>query len=259
MVSFRLGNNSEFDASSMKSVPQAENKIHITNRDTRGQGKITIPLGGNANDEESKFDQSGNYSTKIKIMTTGFMCSTNNTIDDDEDFNKIVFDTGDKSVTSRKKDGSKKQKKPKRKASEENQYLNGPKRQNTCSRRRQNTPLSQFNEILVNIIDSCITFDNTRMFHQPVRKADFPTYYDVIKTPMDLSTLKAKAKRCEYRTVEQFDKDLKLLQSNSELFNGIHHFVTTQAASIMERADLLVQADMFQLKELEEKVKEDEE
>jgi hypothetical protein len=178
----------------------------------------------------------------------------------DDDYGKIVLDTGDiNGERKMREDAPKKAKKPKRKTSEENMYLNGPKRQNTCSRRRQNTPLSQFNEILTNIIDNCITFDTTRMFHVPVKKAEAPNYYDVITNPMDLSTMKAKTKRCEYNTIDEFQNDMSLIKSNSEKFNGPIHFVTTQAGSIVDRAQLLVQSDSIQLEELEVKVKEDQE
>lgn len=110
------------------------------------------------------------------------------------------------------------------------------------------------NEILVNIVDMCITFDNTGMFHAPVKKRDVPTYYDEIKNPMDLSTLKSKAKRCEYTSIEQFESDLKLLKSNSAQFNGADHFITIQASNILERAELLIQTDIEVLRDLEVKV-----
>lgn len=167
-----------------------------------------------------------------------------------------MLDTSDNRTPkkSHSQSGAKKPKKPKPKAPEVNQYLKGPVRQNTGSRRRQNTPLSQMNEILCNIVDACITFDNTGMFHQPVKKKDAESYYDIIKNPMDLFTIKSKAKRCDYTHISQFEEDLKLLRTNSELYNGPNHFVTNQAVSILERADLLLQADGDQLKELEQKV-----
>jgi hypothetical protein len=171
--------------------------------------------------------------------------------------NRIVLNTGD-TPSNRNRDDSKRNKKPRRKASSDNQYLAGPKRQNTCSRRRQNTPLSQFNEILINIVDDCISGDSSRMFHTPVKKSEVPNYYDIVKNPIDLSTMKSKAKRCEYKTIEDFQKDMELLKSNSVLFNGEGHFVTNFANSILERAGYLIIADEYQLKELEQKVKEDE-
>lgn len=62
-----------------------------------------------------------------------------------------VYDDGDDSNTAQ---GAEKKKKAKKKAdSEFAQYLQPQTKQNIVSRRRQNTPESQFNEQLTNIID----------------------------------------------------------------------------------------------------------
>lgn len=226
MVSLRIPGGSDYDGASI-SGGYTDNRISINPRDISGHGKISIPL---ADGDESKL-----YGTD----------------NGDDDYGRIVLDTRE---GDRRKEAQRKAKKIKKPANNEDQYLNPPKKANMSSRRRQNTPLSQFNEILVNIIDSCITFDNTRLFHQPVKKADVPTYYDLIKNPIDLSGIKSKAKRCEYKTVEEFQSDFKLMKDNSEAFNGPTHFVTIQAVNIIERCELLVQSDMFQLKDLESKV-----
>lgn len=67
---------------------------------------------------------------------------------------------------------------------------------------------SEFNEKLADIIDDCILNDKSRLFHEEVRTKDFPDYYDKVKTPMALATLRGKCKRCEYDSLEQFKKDL---------------------------------------------------
>lgn len=62
-----------------------------------------------------------------------------------------VYDDGDDNNTAQ---GAEKKKKAKKKAdSEFAQYLQPQTKQNIVSRRRQNTPESQFNEQLTNIID----------------------------------------------------------------------------------------------------------
>lgn len=212
----------------------------------RGQGRepgtnrITLDLG-----EDSKYDRDGKSTSTKFLLDMG-----------DDDFGKIVLNASEGGSTKRK---DKKQKKKKKDPGMEFQYNPPPKPQNTTSRRRQNTPLSQFNELLVNIIDSCITYDNTRLFHAPVKKSDVPTYYDVIKEPIDLGTMKSKAKRCEYRTVAAFQNDILLMKTNSEIFNGAHHHVTVQAANIHERCEMLITADMPGLLDLEQKITEEEE
>lgn len=245
MISMRIHNMSEYDDSSIRSGGYIGSKASVRNRNDGRHGRISIPLIDN--DENGKTVKDGKL-LKFKPLTT---------IEFDDDSNRIVLNTGE-TTSNRNRDESRKNKKPKRKPSSENQYLAGPKRQNTCSRRRQNTPLSQFNEILVNIVDHCISGDSSRMFHTPVKKSEVPNYYDVVKNPIDLSTMKSKAKRCEYKTIDDFSKDFELLKSNSVLFNGEGHFVTNLASEIVEKAGYLIIADENQLKELEQKIKDDE-
>ena len=216
----RLDNISEYDES-VRSSSYVDNKTSHK-RDYPGHGKISIPLD-----------------------------------DIDEDMDEVFGNTErQRKGDNRDRSKSNKAKRENKSATENTQYLDGPKRQNTCSRRRQNTPLSQFNEILINIVDSCITFDNSQIFHNPVKKKDVPTYYDTIKNPMDLSTMKSKGKRCEYLTLDQFLGDLRLLKTNSEIFNGADHFITIQAVNIIERAEVLIQTDIEALKDLESKVEQ---
>ena len=65
--------------------------------------------------------------------------------------NKIRVGVSSDEATSQAQ--KKKKNKKKTEDAELSQYLHGPKRQNQGSKRRQNTPESQFNELLVNIID----------------------------------------------------------------------------------------------------------
>lgn len=63
------------------------------------------------------------------------------------------------------------------------------------------------NEIFGNVIDSCIIYDHSKIYHYPVKKKDAPNYYDVIKNPVDLTSMKNRAKRTEYESREQFMDD----------------------------------------------------
>ncbi|OHS96001.1 Bromodomain containing protein [Tritrichomonas foetus] len=62
----------------------------------------------------------------------------------------------------------------------------------------------------------------TMPFRQPVDpiRDSAPNYLEVIKTPMDLSTMKKKLLGDEYQTVESFIDDIKLICDNAKLFNG---------------------------------------
>ncbi len=104
------------------------------------------------------------------------------------------------------------------------------------SRKRRDTTDRQLNEIFEDIVDSCIKIDQTKIFHKPVKKKDYPDYYTIIEKPIDLYEIKNKTKRSEYKNREQFVSDFNLLLKNSEIYNGDTHEVTKQALKIYEHA-----------------------
>jgi hypothetical protein len=108
------------------------------------------------------------------------------------------------------------------------------------SRKRRDTPEKMFNEVVEDIVDSCIKFDQTKVFHQAVKKKDYPDYYDIVKEPIDLSTMKNKTKRNEYLTIERFVDDVNLMVHNARMYNGDNHDVTKQAEKIRDLAMLKI-------------------
>ncbi|XP_039483873.1 bromodomain-containing protein 4 isoform X8 [Drosophila santomea] len=56
-------------------------------------------------------------------------------------------------------------------------------------------------------------------FLLPVNTKQFPTYRKIIKTPMDLSTIKKKLQDLSYKTREDFCVDVRQIFDNCEMFN----------------------------------------
>ncbi|CAB41059.2 SWR1 complex bromodomain subunit bdf1 [Schizosaccharomyces pombe] len=58
-------------------------------------------------------------------------------------------------------------------------------------------------------------------FYQPVDPVacDCPDYFDVIKEPMDLSTIQSKLNKNEYSTLEEFESDILLMFNNCFTYN----------------------------------------
>ena len=83
-----------------------------------------------------------------------------------------------------------------------------------------------FNEQIMNI-------ENSYAFHKPVNKAKYKDYYDLIKNPIDLETIKNKIITKKYKTREQFISDFNLLYSNCETYNGPNHSYTKTAEKIL--------------------------
>ncbi|KAI1114476.1 Bromodomain-containing protein [Nemania sp. NC0429] len=81
-------------------------------------------------------------------------------------------------------------------------------------------------------------------FKEPVRPIEdgVPDYFDKIKKPMDLGTVKKKIDRNEYSTPEEFEQDVRQIFENCFTYWGRHH-------------DMSVAAERFQ-KSFEEKFAE---
>lgn len=76
---------------------------------------------------------------------------------------------------------------------------------------------------------------NSTAFLRPVDYVmlNIPTYPDIVKNPMDLSTMETKLKNGQYASVQEFANDFDLIIGNARRFNGDAHPVT-QAGLAME-------------------------
>jgi hypothetical protein len=61
-----------------------------------------------------------------------------------------------------------------------------------------------------------------------------PTYPDIIKQPMDLSTVETKLRNNEYDSVQSCVDDLQLIVDNARKFNGPDHAITHAAYGMLE-------------------------
>ncbi|MCL7045769.1 hypothetical protein MKW94_028134 [Papaver nudicaule] len=63
-------------------------------------------------------------------------------------------------------------------------------------------------------------YEVSYLFLKPVLKKDAPDYYDIIQHPMDLSTIREKARRMEYKSRDEFRHDVWQITYNAHLYNG---------------------------------------
>lgn len=61
--------------------------------------------------------------------------------------------------------------------------------------------------------------DPSKIFHRKVNKRSLPDYYDVIKEPVALSTLKQKQMSKEYKDFTEFVRDCALISHNAQTYN----------------------------------------
>ncbi|EOA90738.1 uncharacterized protein SETTUDRAFT_158273 [Exserohilum turcica Et28A] len=91
------------------------------------------------------------------------------------------------------------------------------------------TPMTDVqNKFLLERIRNTKKIKVSLAFKDPVDPValNIPTYYDVVKTPMDLTTMESKLKEKKYKYVRDFMADLDQMITNSELFNNKQHPVT---------------------------------
>ncbi len=69
------------------------------------------------------------------------------------------------------------------------------------------------------IVNEMAKNENAWPFMQRVDEKDYPDYYELVKQPMDIETIRAKVKNREYKTKEQFAYDCRLIFDNCEFFN----------------------------------------
>jgi len=62
-------------------------------------------------------------------------------------------------------------------------------------------------------------FDPSKLFHRKVNKRVLPEYYETIKEPIALSTIKQKVHARSYTTFADFVRDFALIPHNAQVFN----------------------------------------
>ena len=104
---------------------------------------------------------------------------------------------------------------------------------------------SIISDLMLHILYSLRKWDSSKIFHHPVAEFyDLSDYLDIIKHPMDFSTVRSKIIKLKYTTLDQFFNDLYLIPSNCKTYNSAdtHFYHTAQLLEelIKEFRDSLV-------------------
>ncbi|XP_049643317.1 bromodomain-containing protein 8-like [Suncus etruscus] len=71
-------------------------------------------------------------------------------------------------------------------------------------------------------------------FLKPVSERQAPGYKDVVKRPMDLTSLKRNLSKGRIRTITQFQRDLMLMFQNAVMYNDSDHHVYHMAVEMQQ-------------------------
>ncbi|OAG32096.1 transcription initiation factor TFIID subunit 1 [Nematocida sp. ERTm5] len=91
---------------------------------------------------------------------------------------------------------------------------------------KKKSPLLVLSEIIIGVIKELFAVPFSIAFHRPVSIKKFPNYPNFIPNPIDLTTMKMKARNSEYKTYNDFIKDVQLMNSNCSTYNGVGHSLT---------------------------------
>ncbi|KAL5705876.1 hypothetical protein ACHQM5_024110 [Ranunculus cassubicifolius] len=100
---------------------------------------------------------------------------------------------------------------------------------------------------LANILESVVEGlkaapEVSYLFMKPVSKKEAPDYLNVVKHPMDLSTIKEKVRKLEYKTREDFRHDVWQITFNAHQYNnGRNPGIPPLADQLLELCDFLLE------------------
>lgn len=77
-------------------------------------------------------------------------------------------------------------------------------------------------KIAKKLMNSLWKSKDAHLFHKPVdpKELNIPDYFDIIKNPMDFSTIKKKLNNCTYTKLKEFCDDMDLVFDNCYKYNG---------------------------------------
>jgi bromodomain-containing protein 8 len=86
-------------------------------------------------------------------------------------------------------------------------------------RGRAGGPTKNFKSV-INLLHAQISQHRSgNIFHNPIKKSEAPDYYDIVKRPMDLKTVKAKIKDNSITNSQEFQRDIYLMFVNAMMYN----------------------------------------
>jgi histone acetyltransferase len=117
-----------------------------------------------------------------------------------------------------------------------------PPRQRPISSRLQ-VPTS-IEAMVHDLLESALSNGSSWPFREPVDVSLAPDYYEVIKTPMDIATMKVKNAAGDYRSLGELRNDFRLMFDNCLFYNG-EDSIYAQAADVLEKA-VMVRMDRLE-------------
>lgn len=103
-------------------------------------------------------------------------------------------------------------------------------------RKKKLSPELRFCDAVLSELMKAKHFELHQWFMQPVDPValNIPSYYKIIKKPMDLETMRKKLDSGEYSNAKEFEKDFWQIGKNCRLFNGEDSLITERVKGLEE-------------------------
>jgi len=102
-------------------------------------------------------------------------------------------------------------------------------------KRRRTDPVITFSSYLETILNELRVMPEAEAFLFPVSSKAVTNYYEVIKRPMDLQTIRDNVQNKKYHSREEFLGDINQMVENSSSFNGEASILTINSKVIMDK------------------------
>merc|ERR1719420_215265 len=102
-------------------------------------------------------------------------------------------------------------------------------------KRRRTDPVITFSSHLETVLNELRVMPEAEAFLFPVSSKAVTNYYEVIKRPMDLQTIRDNVQNKKYHSREEFLGDINQMVENSSSFNGEASILTINSKVIMDK------------------------
>ncbi|KAI0254673.1 hypothetical protein BJV78DRAFT_1182090 [Lactifluus subvellereus] len=91
----------------------------------------------------------------------------------------------------------------------------------------------KFQTVIIMVHAQISQHRNGNIFHNPIKTSEAPDYYDIVKRPMDLKTIKARIREGQITSSAEFQRDVYLMFANSLMYNRPGSDIYTMAEEMM--------------------------
>ncbi|KAI0004996.1 hypothetical protein BJV74DRAFT_806278 [Russula compacta] len=91
----------------------------------------------------------------------------------------------------------------------------------------------KFQTVIIMVHSQISQHRNGNIFHNPIKTSEAPDYYDIVKRPMDLKTIKARIREGQITSSDEFQRDVYLMFANSLMYNRPGSDIYTMAEEMM--------------------------